>query len=289
MSEDLLSGWARHAFSLSIGLGVILLLAEGWRPQNKVCAPLGHRWVANLLTYASTVVLIRWLPQLSLLGTALLTQQNGWGLLHLVNSPPVIALVLGWLAVDLSGYLVHRLEHASPLLWRIHRLHHSDPDVDVTTTYRFHPLEVLLRAGAHVLVVVAVGVPPLAAVGYILLSSLTSVLSHANLRLPRGLDQALGMLVITPNIHRTHHSIDIEDANSNFSVCLSCWDRLFGTFRAMPKHGFGNIIFGVEGRTTNDATSILRMLADPFLPARAPAALGTSVTLATGDVPHRLE
>ena len=176
------------------------------------------------------------MPQLSLLGTALLTQQNGWGLLHLVNSPPVIALVLGWLAVDLSGYLVHRLEHASPLLWRIHRLHHSDPDVDVTTTYRFHPLEVLLRAGAHVLVVVAVGVPPLAAVGYILLSSLTSVLSHANLRLPRGLDQALGMFVITPNIHRTHHSIDIEDANSNFSVaCLSGADcsALFGRCQSM--------------------------------------------------------
>lgn len=288
MSEDLLSGWAGHAFSLSIGLGVLLLLAEGWWPQNKVIAPLVRRWFANLLTYGLTIVLLRWLPQLSLLGTALLAQQNGWGLLHLGNSPPIIAMVLGWLAVDLSGYLVHRLEHASPLLWRIHRLHHSDPDVDVTTTYRFHPLEVLLRAGAHVLVVVAVGVPPLAAVGYILLSSLTSVLSHANLRLSRGLNQALGILVITPNIHRTHHSIDLDDANSNFSVCLSCWDRLFGTFRAMPKSGFENITFGVEDRTTSDATSILRMLADPFLPARAPAALGTPATLATGDVPHRL-
>ena len=132
---------------------------------------------------------------------------------------------------------------------RVRRLHHSDPDVDVTTTYRFHPIEVLLRAGVYALVAIGIGLPPVAAVGYLLLSAANSVISHANLRLPRTLDRVIGSVVITPDIHRMHHSIDRADSNSNFSVCLSCWDRLFGRFRSAPSLGHERIIFGVEGRS----------------------------------------
>ena len=271
MSEELLSRWAGQAFVLGTGLALPLLLAESWWPTARQRSALGRRWVANLLAYAATAVLLRWLPLISLLGTALLAKQNGWGLFNLLMAPEWVAVAFSVLAIDLSGYLVHLLEHRIPLLWRIHRMHHSDPDVDVTTTYRFHPLEVLLRAGANIVVAFAVGMPPVAAVGYLLLSTITSVLSHANLRLPHVLDRPLGLVIITPGIHRTHHSVDRDDSNSNFSVCLSCWDRLFGTFRPMPTLGYADIEFGVEGRTVEDGTSILRMLADPFLSERAPA------------------
>lgn len=271
MSEDLLARLAGQAFLLGTVPALVLLLAEGWWPVGTQRIALGRRWVANLLAYAATAVLLRWLPLISLLATALLAKQNGWGLFNRLHAPELVAVAFSVLAIDLSGYLVHRLEHRIPLLWRIHRMHHSDPDVDVTTTYRFHPFEVLLRAGANIVVACAVGMPPVAAAGYLLVSTITSVLSHANLRLPRVLDRTLGLIVITPGIHRTHHSVDRDDSNSNFSVCLSCWDRLFGTFRPKPTLGYAHIEFGVEGRTGDDATSILRMLADPFLPEHARA------------------
>lgn len=276
MRGDLLFRWASQAHVVGLGLAILLLLAEGWWPRARQRTAPGRRWLANLFAYGATVLVFRWLPQLSLLGAAVLAERNGWGLLNWPGVPVSGAAILGWLAIDLSGYLVHRAEHRFPLLWRVHRLHHSDPDVDVTTTYRFHPFEVLLRAGIYALVAIAIGLPPVAAVGYLLLSAATSVFSHANLRLPRTLDRVIGAVVITPGIHRTHHSIDRADSNSNFSVCLSCWDRLFGTFRSAPSMGHEKIVFGVEGRTLDDATSIARMLADPFL-AEGPAVHATAV------------
>lgn len=265
MRSDLLFRWASHAHVVGLGLALLLLLAEGWWPRARQRTAPGRRWLANLFAYGATLLVFRWLPQLSLLGAAVLAERNGWGLLTWPGVPVSGAVILGWLAIDLSGYLVHRAEHRFPLLWRVHRLHHSDPDVDVTTTYRFHPFEVLLRAGVYALVAIAIGLPPVAAVGYLLLSAATSVFSHANLSVPRALDRVIGAIVITPGIHRTHHSIDRADSNSNFSVCLSCWDRLFGTFRSAPSMGHEQIVFGVEGRTLDEATSITRMLADPFL------------------------
>jgi sterol desaturase/sphingolipid hydroxylase (fatty acid hydroxylase superfamily) len=274
MVEESLTRWVGQVFWLALGFAFLLLLVEGWWPLARQRQPLARRWFANVVAYSATAAVARWLPQLSVLGAAVLAGREGWGLFNRYSAPPFVAIIVSILALDLSGYVVHRLEHRIPVLWRIHRLHHSDPDVDVTTSYRFHPFEVLLRAITKVLVVIAVGLPLVAAMGYVLLSALTSVLSHANVRLPRALDRALGMVVITPGIHLTHHSIDRDDSNSNFSVCLSCWDRLFGTFRAEPTLGHENIRFGVDGRTDEAATSILKMLADPFLPERVPDSSG---------------
>lgn len=282
MTAETLARWAGQAFVLGLGLGLLLLLAEGRWPQSPQRPGMGRRWLANLGALAVNLLTLRWLPQLSLLGAALLAEQNGWGLFNWVKAPAVVAVIVAWLAVDLSGYLVHRLEHRHSLLWRIHRMHHSDPDVDVTTTWRFHPFEIVLRATVHVMVAIAIGLPPIAAVGYLVLSAVTSVLSHANLRLPRTLDRAIGMVVITPTIHRTHHSLDNRDSSSNFSVCLSCWDRLFGTYRVAPHAGMENITFGVEDRSAEAGWSILKMLADPFMAEAVPA-----LSLASRPLPPR--
>ncbi len=284
MSEDLLSRWEGNAFVLSVGLALVLLLAEGWWPRARQRRPLRQRWLANLGVFAITRIAFWWLSPLSLLGAAFLANQRGWGLFNWVPAPEVVAVAVSLLVLDLSTYVEHRLKHRIPLLWRIHRLHHSDPGVDVTTSLRHHPFELLLRATGYVAVATAIGMPPVAAVGYLLITAVTSVLSHADLRLPGTLCQALGMIVITPDNHRTHHSIDHNDGNSNFGICLSCWDRLFGTYRAIPTLGHENIVFGVESCTIGGGTSVLRMLADPFVPERAhgplaPSATGRSVDL----------
>ena len=286
MSEDLLSHWEGHAFVLSVGLALVLLLAEGCWPRARQRRPLRRRWLANLGVFAATRIAFWWLSPLSLLGAAFLADKGGWGLFNWVSAPEIVAVTVSLLVLDLSTYVEHRLKHRIPVLWRIHRLHHSDPGVDVTTSLRHHPLEVLLRTTANVAVATAIGMPPVAAVVYLLLTAVTSVLSHADLRLPGTLCRALGMLVITPDNHRTHHSIDPEDGNSNFGICLSCWDRLFGTYRAVPTLGHEHIVFGVESCTIGDETSILKMLADPFVPERAHGTLARSASGPSVDLPH---
>ena len=278
---------------VGLGLAAPLLLAEGAWPRARPEAALRSRWLTNLAALTAATLTQRWLPQLSLIAAALAAQRMGWGFFNVFAAPALVAVAVSWLALDLSGYLVHRAEHASKLLWRLHRVHHSDPDVDVTTTYRFHPFEVVLRAAALVAVAFALGVPLAAVAGYLLLSAVTSPLSHANLRLPAGLERALGWLVITPRIHRTHHSLEASDSASNLAVCLSLWDRLFGTYREAPSRGWDALRFGVPDRTVAEATSILRMLADPFLPeqstpVRARAASGppSETALTPSAAPH---
>lgn len=268
MSEELLSRWASYAFVVGVGFGILLLLAEGWWPRVQQRCALGRRWFANLGVFSTTRIALWWLSPLSLFGAAWLANQRGWGLFNWVSAPDVVAFTISWLALDLVMYLEHRLKHSIPLLWRIHRLHHSDPDVDVTTTLRFHPLEVLLGTMLRPLVATAIGMPPVAAVGYSLLMAPVSVLSHANIRQPGSVWRTLGLIVSTPDFHRTHHSVDRGDSNSNFGVLLSCWDRLFGTYRSAPTLGHENIRFGVEGITVEEGTSVLKMLADPFVPER---------------------
>jgi len=266
MRDEQLLAWVGSATLLGLGLSAPLLLAEGIWPRTASRIALGRRWLANLAGFCFGLLTLRWLPQLSLLTTALVAHSRGWGLFNVMDVPAFVAIAVSWLAIDLAGYLVHRAEHASPLLWRAHRMHHTDPDVDVTTTYRFHPFEVLLRAAVHAGLGFALGIPLAAAVGYLVLSTIVSPISHTSARLPAMLDRVFGLLIITPDIHRTHHSLDAADSNTNFAVCLSCWDRLFGTFAAAPRGGWEQARFGVPGRTFDEAISIPRMLADPFLP-----------------------
>ena len=266
LSEQFAARPAELAFALSIGCATVLLLAEAWRPLTGLQHSLGRRWFANLSLLLASAVIQRGLASLALFSLAVLAAERGWGLFHRLDTPIPLVIAASILAIDLAGYAVHRLEHRFPVLWRIHRLHHSDPDVDVTTSYRFHPFEVALRSVAKGAVVVAIGAPPVAVGGYIVSSAVVSVLSHANLRLPRVLDRAIGLVALTPEMHRTHHSIDAADSNANFGVCLSLWDRLFQTYRACPRYGHERMVFGVAGRSAGEATSILRMLADPFLP-----------------------
>lgn len=271
MLEESLTRWAGQAFPIALGGALVLLLLEGRWPEVSRRTTLGRRWLANAVAYTAATIAIRSLPFLSALGAAQLAGDRGWGLFNHVPVPGWTAIAIGIVALDLAGYTLHRLEHRVPLLWRIHRLHHSDPDVDATTAFRFHAFEIALIIATEILVVLALGVPAAAIVGYLLLSAVMSVLSHANVRLPPDIDRALRLIVITPRMHRVHHSIERVDYDSNFSVTLSLWDRLFRTYRSAPLRGDQGVVFGVAGRPVTHSVSIWRSLADPFLPATAHA------------------
>jgi sterol desaturase/sphingolipid hydroxylase (fatty acid hydroxylase superfamily) len=247
----------------SIALGMV---AEAVRPRHVLQHPLRRRWLANGFLLVIDQLVLRLLMPLTVITAALLAEERGWGLLNLLALPAPIAFVASLLALDGAYYVLHRLEHRVPLLWRVHRLHHSDPDVDVSTGVRFHPLEALVQGGTTVLVALLIGTQPLATFAHLLLLALVGPFSHTNVIVPPHLERLLRAVIITPDMHRLHHSADPRDYETNYSLGLSFWDRLFGTYRAEPVAGYAAMKFGVAGRMPADCIALPRILADPLLP-----------------------
>lgn len=272
MTDEILQRLSYAYLPLMFGVLALAMLAEGMRARRALQHSIRRRWFANAALLVIDQVAVRFALPITLVGAALLAQGRGWGLFDLVEVPVAISVATAMLAMDAVTYAVHRLEHRVPLLWRMHRLHHSDPDVDVTTQFRFHPLEALLQGGASLIVVLALGTPPLAPLAYALVHAIIGPLSHVNVALPIQLDRALRWLVVTPDMHRTHHSTNAADYDTNYSVCFSMWDRLLGTYRESPAAGHAAVEFGLESRTPKQALSLPRQLLDPFL-AERPAGL----------------
>ena len=166
--------------------------------------------------------------------------------------------------LDLAIYLQHVLFHAVPVLWRLHRMHHADLDIDVTTGLRFHPVEILLSMAIKLMVVVALGTPALAVLLFEVLLNATSIFNHANLRLPGWLDGALRLVVVTPDMHRVHHSVTPRETNSNFGFNFALWDRLFGTYHAQPAAGHEGMAIGIEQFRDPGELRLDRMLTQPL-------------------------
>jgi sterol desaturase/sphingolipid hydroxylase (fatty acid hydroxylase superfamily) len=201
---------------------------------------------------------------LSAIGMALHAERHGWGLLRLLAVPDACAIAAAVIVLDLAIYLQHVLFHAVPALWRLHRMHHADLDLDVTTGTRFHPIEILLSMAIKIAVVAALGAPVAAVLIFELLLNATSLFNHGNLRLPAPVDRVLRWLVVTPDMHRVHHSIVPRETNSNYGFNLSCWDRLLGTYRAQPQAGHAAMTIGIEQFRDPDELRLDRMLWQPF-------------------------
>jgi sterol desaturase/sphingolipid hydroxylase (fatty acid hydroxylase superfamily) len=205
-------------------------------------------------------------------GVAIVVEERGWGLLHAVTPvPPWLEVVLAVLALDFAIYLQHIVFHAVPVLWRLHRMHHADLDVDVTTGARFHPIEILLSMGLKFGVIAAVGASPLAVLLFEVLLSAGSLFNHANLRLPLDADRALRWLVVTPDMHRVHHSIDPAETNRNFGFTVSWWDRLCGTYRAQPCTGHDGMVLGIDEFRTARDLRLDRLILQPFVGRATPS------------------
>lgn len=222
------------------------------------------RWPANLAIVVLGTLAIRLLFPLAAVGAAVYASEQGWGLLNLVSIPGWIAVVLAIIALDLAIYFQHRIFHAVPWLWRLHRMHHADLEFDVTTGLRFHPLEIVLSMVIKMAVVVLIGAPALAVVVFEVLLNASSLFNHGNVRLPQRVDRWLRLILVTPDMHRVHHSAIQRETDSNFGFSVSWWDRLFETYRAQPEKGHLGMTIGIEDFRTERDLRLDQMLIQPF-------------------------
>ncbi|MCB2065762.1 MAG: sterol desaturase family protein [Erythrobacter sp.] len=218
--------------ALAAGLFALLALAELALPFRRASQPKGRRWLTNLALFAIDTLAARLLLPLAMVGMAVLALERGWGLFNLVELPLWLAFGMSLLVLDLALYLQHWATHRVPLLWRLHRVHHTDRDFDVTTAARFHPGEIVLSLAYKMAVIAALGAPPMAVFLFETLFMLASLVVHANLALPSGIDRLVRLLLVTPDMHRVHHSTRACETDSNYGTVLSGWDRLFGTYCA---------------------------------------------------------
>ncbi len=248
--------------------GVLLLMAlwEFLAPRRRLTVARPVRWTSNLGLTALNTLAVRFLVPLGAIGTAVLAQERGWGLLNNVSVPAWLAVVLSVVALDLFIYLQHVMFHAVPLLWRLHMVHHADLDFDTTTGVRFHTIEILLSMGIKMAAVVLLGAPAVGVVAFEVLLNATSLFNHGNVRFPVRLDRLLRLLVVTPEMHRVHHSVIPSETNSNFGFNLPWWDFLFGTYKAQPADGHEQMTIGLEQfRDEKRADRLHWMLLLPFV------------------------
>ncbi|MDW8468941.1 MAG: sterol desaturase family protein [Burkholderiales bacterium] len=245
----------------------VFALATLWEaavPRRARAFARRERWPHNLALFALDVALLRLVAPGAAIGVALAAEARGWGLLNALAPPGWLAVLAAMVLLDLAIWAQHVMFHAVPGLWRLHRVHHSDPDVDASTGTRFHPLEILVSAGVKCAAVAAIGAPAVAVLAFELLLNAASVFNHANARIPAALERWLRLIVVTPDMHRVHHSIAYEEANSNFGFSLSWWDRLFGTYRAAPAAGHEAMTLGVAGFHTRAELRLDRLLVQPL-------------------------
>lgn len=232
---------------------------EAWRPSRPAVAPMTLRWVGNISLFGMALLMTWLVPLLSSLGAAKLAAEHGWGLFHLIALPPAAALAASFVLLDFFGYWTHRLMHKIPLLWRLHALHHSDNDLDVTTTIRHHPAEALAQALFDAALALAFGFSPQAVLLYGGVVLVVQTFHHGNVSLPATL-KPLNHFLITPDIHRLHHSRLYAENNSNFGNLIPLWDRLFGTLRKEPE---GEFAAGLPEFTGADFQRLDRLLLQP--------------------------
>ncbi len=224
-----------------------------------------RRWPANLGIVALDALIVRLLLPMGAIGAASWAGAHQLGLMHWLGVPEVPAVVLSMLALDLVLYLQHRAFHALPWLWRFHLVHHTDRELDVSTALRFHPVEILISMLIKMTAAAALGAPPVAVFAFELLLNGMAMFNHANIRLPVRLDSALRLLVVTPDMHRVHHSIHPDEMNRNFGFNLSLWDRILGSYRARPRDGHERMVLGYAPLLNAPVRRLDYLLSLPFV------------------------
>lgn len=257
---------AEPQLRLVVFLGVLAILAlfELISPRRRREISRIIRWSNNLALVVLDTIILRLTFPILAVGLAVIAQDNGWGLFNIIGLSGWVAILLSVLVLDLVIYLQHVMFHAVPALWRLHRMHHADLEFDVTTGLRFHPVEILISMGIKLAVVVALGPPAVAVLIFEVLLNATAMFNHSNIRLPLFADRVLRLVVVTPDMHRVHHSIRVDETNSNFGFNLPWWDRLLGTYKAQPAAGHKEMSIGIEQFRTRRDLWLDRMLVQPF-------------------------
>jgi sterol desaturase/sphingolipid hydroxylase (fatty acid hydroxylase superfamily) len=258
----------------------VLLLCvalERLRPRRTPAAARAPRWRANLGLVLVDTLVVRLLFPFLAVGTALAVESTGFGLFNQFVWPPALELVAAVLLLDLAIYGQHRLMHALPTMWRLHRVHHSDLEFDVTTGVRFHPAEMVASMLIKIAIVALLGPAAAAVVVFEVLLNATALFNHSNVRVPAAVEPWLRLLLVTPDVHRVHHSTIAAETDSNFGFNFPWWDRLFGTYRAQPRDGHQDMRIGLDAFRTPSEQTLLGLLVQPVAsPAGAlpPALIG---------------
>lgn len=255
------------AIRLGFFFGVFALMAiwEVLAPRRRLTVSKTTRWLSNLTLVFLNTLALRVVFPVAAVGIALFAMEHSWGLLNSVALPYWVSVVVAVIILDLAIYLQHVMFHAVPAFWRLHMVHHADLDFDVTTGARFHTIEIILSMGIKMAVVAVLGPPAVAVVIFEILLNATSMFNHGNVHLPEKLDRFLRLIVVTPEMHRVHHSVIPRETNSNFGFNLPWWDRLLGTYRAQPAAGHEGMTIGLAQFRDTKVARLHWMLALPFI------------------------
>lgn len=241
---------------------------ELWSPRLERAEMAGalktRRWLTNISMVVVSSILLRILFPAAAVGAAVWAETNGWGLFRSVGLAPFLAGVISFVLLDFAVWLEHVASHKIPVLWRIHRMHHADTGFDLTTGLRFHPFEIVLSMVWKAAIVVALGAPVLSVLIFEIVLNGTSMFNHSNARLPLRLDRWLRPVIVTPDMHRVHHSIDMRETDSNYGFNFAFWDRLLGTYKAQPKLGHDGMEIGLKQYRGDAPAGFLWALALPF-------------------------
>ena len=266
MLQTLLQNETVIRLTAFFGVLAVVALAEIILPRRRLTASKLRRWASNLGIVFLNSLIVRLLLPATAAGFAVFAAQRGWGVFNALEAPAWLGIIASVVFLDFAIYLQHVMFHAVPALWRLHRMHHADLDFDVTTGARFHPIEILLSMLIKFADIAVIGAPAAAVIIFEVLLNATAMFNHGNFRLPAGLDRVLRLFVVTPDMHRVHHSIEDHETNSNFGFNLPLWDRLFGTYKDQPDAGHAAMTIGIRDyREPKLVSDLPGMLILPFL------------------------
>jgi len=262
----------RFCFFLTVF--IMIAVWELLSPRRTLNASKSRRWISNLgLTFINPILVNLLLPLLAV-EMAIKAQQNGWGLLNNYTLPYGLAFAFSVMMLDFIVYLQHVMFHAVPMLWRLHMVHHADLDYDITTGLRFHPIEIIISMGIKLSAVVVLGTPAMAVLVFEIILNATAMFNHGNINIPLKIDKILRLFIVTPDMHRVHHSVFPSETNSNFGFNIPWWDRLFGTYRAQPSKGHEGMTIGLNQFREEKRFELPWMLMVPFIGKTGNYAIG---------------
>ncbi len=266
MSDMIMQNEGTIRLSIFLGVLAVMALWELAAPRRSLNENKPRRWFGNLSIVVLDTLVVRLLFPILAVGAAIWTEQKGWGLFNVIDLPAWFEVAAAAALLDMAIYWQHRFFHQIPLFWRLHRMHHADPDFDVTTALRFHPLEIVVSMLIKLALVLILGPAALAVLIFEVLLNGTAMFNHANVRLPLAVDRILRLFVVTPDMHRVHHSIEPGEFNRNFGFNLPWWDRLFGSYKAQPAAGHEGMRIGQRAYAGAVCANLIWMLVLPFKP-----------------------
>jgi sterol desaturase/sphingolipid hydroxylase (fatty acid hydroxylase superfamily) len=257
-----------------IGILLVIGLFEVLAPRRRLNTSKASRWFGNLGVVVISTVAVRIAFPITAVEFAYFADQKGWGLFNVSPLSYGLVVILSFIFLDFTIYLQHVMFHAVPTLWRLHMMHHADLDYDLTTGVRFHPIEILISMGIKFSAIVVLGAPALAVILFEIILNGTAMFNHGNFYLPLGMDRVLRWLVVTPDMHRVHHSVFPGETNKNFGFNLPWWDRIMGTYKAQPRLGHENMTIGLNQFRDPSRLTLLWMLILPFVGKQGSYAIG---------------